>query len=119
MKEYAPTKYLGVVKTDWAPFFVASVDAHLAGTFEGKNQWLGMNDDVVVVQDWSADISEEMMTKIEATRAQIASGERHVYDGPLVDQDGEEIVAAGERLEDSAILGIDWHVEGVNSPLPK
>jgi basic membrane lipoprotein Med (substrate-binding protein (PBP1-ABC) superfamily) len=119
MKEYAPTKYMGVVKTDWAPFFVASVDAHLAGNFEGKNEWLGMNDDVVVVEDWSADISSEMMARIEATHKEIASGERHVYDGPLVDQAGKEIVPAGERLDDGAILGIDWHVKGVNSPLPK
>jgi len=54
MKQYAPTKYMGVVKTDWAPFFIASVDAHLAGNFDGKNQWLGMSDDVVVVEDWSS-----------------------------------------------------------------
>ena len=119
MKEYAPTKYLGVVKTDWAPFFTASVDAHLAGNFEGKNEWLGMNDDVVVVEDWSPDLSAEMVERIEATEADIVSGERHVYDGPLVNQAGEEMVAKGERLEDAAILGIDWHVEGVNTPLPK
>jgi len=68
MKDYAPTKYLGVVKTDWAPFFVASVDAHLAGNFEGKNEWLGMTDGVVVVEDLSSDISSEMMAKIEETR---------------------------------------------------
>lgn len=119
MKEYAPTKYLGVVKTDWAPFFVASVDAHLAGNFEGKNEWLGMTDDVVVVEDWSSDISDEMKAKIAATEADIASGARHVYDGPLVNQEGKEMVPAGSRLEDGAILGIDWHVAGVNSPLPK
>jgi len=119
MKEYAPTKYLGVVKTDWSPFFIASVDAHLAGNFEGQNQWLGMKDDVVVVEDWSADISSEMMDKIEATRAEIASGAKHVYDGPIVNQAGEEVIPAGQTLEDGAILGMDWHVEGVNSPLPK
>jgi len=119
MKEYAPTKYLGVVKTDWAPFFIASVDAHIAGNFDGKNEWLGMNDDVVVVEDWSGDISDDMMAKIEATRMEIVSGARHVYDGPLINQDGTEVVAAGTRLEDGAILGMDWHVEGVNSPLPK
>ncbi len=119
MKAYAPTKYLGVVKTDWAPFFVASVDAHLAGNFEGQNQWLGMTDDVVVVEDWNSDISEDMMAKIEATQADIVSGAKHVYDGPLVNQAGETVIAAGERLEDGAILGMDWHVEGVNSPLPK
>ena len=119
MKEYAPTKYLGVVKTDWAPFFVASVDAHLAGNFEGQNQWLGMTDDVVVVEDWSDDISDDMKAKIAVIQADIVSGARHVYDGPLVNQAGEEVIAAGTRLEDGAILGIDWHVEGVNSPLPK
>lgn len=119
MKEYAPTKYLGVVKTDWAPFFVASVDAHLEGNFKGANQWLGMQDDVVVVEDWSDDISAEMKEKIAAKQAEIASGDVHVYDGPLINQAGEEVVAAGERLDDGGILGIDWHVEGVNSPLPK
>jgi len=119
MKEYAPKKYLGVVKTDWAPFFVASVDAHLAGNFDGQNQWLGMTDDVVVVEDWSSDISSDMMARIEATHDEIASGARHVYDGPLTNQAGDEVIPAGERLEDGAILGMDWHVEGVNSPLPK
>ncbi len=119
MKDYAPTKYLGVVKTDWAPFFVASVDAHLAGNFEGQNQWLGMKDDVVVVEDWNSDISEDMMARIKSTEAEIASGAKHVYDGPLVNQAGEEVIAAGQTLEDGAILGMDWHVEGVNSPLPK
>ena len=119
MKEYAPTKYLGVVKTDWAPFFIASVDAHMAGNFEGQNQWLGVNDAVVVTEDWSEDISAEMMAKIKAKEAEIAAGDIHVYDGPIKNQAGEEIVAAGARLDDGAILGIDWHVEGVNSPLPK
>lgn len=119
MKEYAPTKYLGVVKTDWAPFFTASVEAHMAGNFEGQNQWLGMKEDVVVSEDWNSDISADMMAKIKAVEAEIASGARHVYDGPILNQAGEEIVAAGSRLEDGAILGIDWHVEGVNSPLPK
>jgi len=119
MKAYAPTKYLGVVKTDWAPFFIASVDAHLAGNFEGRNQWLGMKDDVVVVEDWSSDISAEMMEKIEATRTEIVSGAKNVYDGPIVNQAGEEVIAAGATLDDGAILGMDWHVEGVNSPLPK
>lgn len=119
MKEYAPTKYLGVVKTDWAPFFVASVDAHMAGNFEGQNQWLGMKDEVVVVEDWSSDISSDMVEKIKAKHEEIASGAMHVYDGPLTNQAGDEVIAAGARLEDGAILGMDWHVEGVNSPLPK
>ena len=119
MKEYAPSKYLGVVKTDWAPFFIASVDAHLAGNFEGKNEWLGMNDAVVIVEDWSPDLSADMVSRINETQIALVAGSRHVYDGPLVDQSGEERIPAGERLEDGAILSMDWHVEGVNTPLPQ
>lgn len=119
MKEYAPTKYLGVVKTDWGPFFVASVDAHMNGTFEGQNQWLGMAEDTVVVEDWSSDISDEMMTRIKATEAAIMAGEFNVYAGPLFNQAGDEVIPAGEVLSDGAILGMDWHVQGVTSPLPK
>ena len=118
MKAYAPTKYLGVVKTDWVPFFSASVDAHLNGNFEGRNEWLGVNADVVVTEEWNPDISAEMMAKIKAVESEISSGARHVYDGPLFNQDGEQVVAAGERLDDGGILGINWHVQGINTPLP-
>lgn len=119
MKDYAPTKYLGVVKTDWGPFFLASVEAHMNGTFEGRNEWLGMAEATVVVEDWSKDISADMMTRIKAAEAAIASGEMNIYAGPLINQAGEEVVPAGEVLADGAILGMDWHVQGVISPLPK
>ena len=119
MSEYAPTKYLGVVKTDWGPFFSASVEAHLNGNFEGRNEWLGVDAGVVVTEEWSSDISSEMVARIKTVEAEISSGARHVYDGPIHNQDGEQMVAAGERLDDGGILGINWHVQGVNTPLPK
>ena len=119
MSQYAPTKYLGVVKTDWGPFFSASVEAHLNGNFEGRNEWLGVDSGVVVTEEWSSDISSEMAQKIKTVEAEISSGARHVYDGPILNQDGEQMVAAGSRLDDGAILGITWHVQGVNTPLPK
>jgi basic membrane lipoprotein Med (substrate-binding protein (PBP1-ABC) superfamily) len=119
MKKYAPTKYLGVVRTDWGPFFAKAVDGHLKGTFKGQNEWLGMAEKAVVIEDWSEDISPEMMTKIKATEAKIASGEFSVYSGPLVNQDGKEVIPAGETLSAKAILSMDWHVKGVTSPLPK
>lgn len=119
MKEYAPTKYLGVVRTDWGPFFMESVEAHMAGNFKGRNAWLGMAEDTVVVEDWNSDISADMMAKITAMHDAIASGEKHVYDGPIFNQAGEQVIGAGERLDDGAILGMNWHVQGVNSPLPK
>lgn len=119
MKAYAPKKYLGCVATDWAPFFKESVAAHLAGTFKGRSAWLGMADKCVLLQDWSADIPADMMTKITETEAKLTSGAFSPFTGPITDQSGAEHVAAGVTLDDDAILSMDWHVKGVTTPLPK
>jgi basic membrane protein A and related proteins len=119
MKTYAPTKYLGVVGTDWSPYFKASVAAHLAGTFEGASAWLGMADDVVFLADWNSDLSPEIVAKITETEAIIRDGTFSPFTGPITNQDGAEAVAAGVVLGDDAILSMDWHVKGVTTPLPK
>ena len=118
MKEYAPTKYLGVVATDWGPHFKRLVDAHVAGDFPGANYWLGMEDDIVFTADWSPDIPADMLSQIEARQAEIKAGTFDVFQGPLVDQSGTERFAEGVTMTDEEILGMDWHVAGVTTPLP-
>ena len=118
MAKYAPSKYLGVVGTDWGPHFKRLVDEHLAGTFEGKNFWLGMEDDVVYVADWNADIPADMMALIKARQTEISSGSFVVFKGPLKDQASAERVADGVSMTDSEIISMDWHVAGVTTPLP-
>ena len=118
MVEYAPSKYLGVVGTDWGPHFKRLVKGHLEGTFEGNNFWLGMEDDVVFTADWNADIPADVIAKITAKQAEIATGAFTVFKGPLVDQAGTERVADGVTMSDGEILGMDWHVAGITTPLP-
>ena len=118
MKKYAPNKYLGVVGTDWGPHFKRLVDAHLAGSFPGENFWLGMEDDIVYTADWNPDIPADVVAAIEARQAEIKGGTFDVFKGPLVDQAGTERVADGVVMTDGEILGMDWHVAGVTSPLP-
>ena len=118
MVKYAPTKYLGVVGTDWGPHFKRLVDGHVAGDFPGANYWLGMEDDVVYVKDWNSDIPADMVAQIEAKLAMIADGSFTVFQGPLMDQSGTERVADGVAMTDGEILGMDWHVAGVTTPLP-
>ncbi len=119
MKGYAPTKYLGVVGTDWAPFFLQSVEAHMAGTFAGASAWLGMADKCVFVADWNPDIPADIVAKITEVHAAIDSGAFSPFTGPITDQSGAEHVAAGVTLGDDMILSMDWHVKGVTTPLPK
>lgn len=119
MKKYAPAKYLGCIATDWSPFFKASVDAHLAGTFKGANTFLGVSDKVVEVTDWNPDIPADIMTKIKEIEAKIADGSFSPFTGPIMKADDSEGVASGATMTDGEIVGMDWHVKGVTTPLPK
>ncbi|MCY6380082.1 BMP family ABC transporter substrate-binding protein [Hoeflea prorocentri] len=118
MKSYAPSKYLGVVGTDWGPHFKRLVDAHVAGNYPGENFWLGMEDDIVYTADWNADIPADAVAAIEARQKEIRDGSFVVFKGPLVDQSGTERFAEGTAMSDGEILGMDWHVAGVTTPLP-
>jgi basic membrane protein A and related proteins len=119
MKAYAPNKYLGVVGTDWSPYFLQSVEAHLAGTFAGASAWLSMAEKCVFVADWNPDIPAETVAKIAEMQGQIESGAFSPFTGPIMDQSGAEKVAAGVVLGDDMILSMDWHVKGVTTPLPQ
>ena len=119
MKKYAPAKYLGCIATDWSPFFKASVDAHLAGTFKGANTFLGVSDKVVAVTDWNPDIPADTMTKIKEIEVKIADGSFSPFTGPIMKADDSEGVASGATMTDGEIVGMDWHVKGVTTPLPK
>ncbi|RJE79139.1 BMP family ABC transporter substrate-binding protein [Paracoccus sp. JM45] len=118
MLKYAPTKYLGCVATDWAPFFLQSVKAHLEGDFEGHTAYLGLAEGVIQPMDWNADIPSEVMTRITETQAQLTDGSMHVFTGPIARQDGGEAAAEGVILGDEDIVSMDWHVAGVTTPLP-
>jgi basic membrane lipoprotein Med (substrate-binding protein (PBP1-ABC) superfamily) len=119
MKKYAEKTYLGCVSTDWSPFFKASVEAHLAGTFKGANAFLGVAEKVVEVVDWNPAIPADTMTRIKDIEGQIAGGSFSPFTGPITKADGSEGVAAGVTLADPEIIAMNWHVKGVVTPLPK
>ncbi|UVD60569.1 BMP family ABC transporter substrate-binding protein (plasmid) [Rhizobium sp. Pop5] len=119
MKKYAEKTYLGCIATDWSPFFKASVDAHLAGTFKGATAFLGVADKVVEVVDWNPAIPADTMSKIKEIEAKIADGSFSPFTGPITKADGSEGAASGATLTDAQIVAMDWHVKGVTTPLPK
>ncbi len=44
---------------------------------------------------------------------------RGPFAGPVKDQSGKVVVAAGKTLSDQELLSMDWYVEGVQGQLPK
>lgn len=118
MKEYAPNWLLASQIADWGPYFVKSVQDTMDGTFEGTAFWGGMADGTVDVKSWADSISPETMALITAAADAMKAGEFHPITGPITNQAGDLVLAEGEVIDDGAMAGIDWLVQGVETPLP-
>lgn len=119
MKAYAPDHLLVSMQISWADYFIEQVDASLNGTFKGSAFWGGMADNAVSMESWSDDLSTEQRAALDAKVADIAAGNFHPFDGPVVDQSGAEKIAEGSTLADGDLLSINWLVKGVETNLPK
>ena len=119
MSEYGPDAVLASVVNDWSDYFVRSVRASMDDSFEGSDFRGGLREGAVGVTAWSDDLTDEQLAQLKQAEAELASGERHVFAGPLRDQNGESRVPEGETLPDPAIFGMNWLVQGVNGSLPK
>jgi simple sugar transport system substrate-binding protein len=51
--------------------------------------------------------------------AEIKAGKFFVFTGPIAKQDGSVAVAAGAKLDDGAMLGMNWFVKGIDDKLPQ
>jgi len=50
---------------------------------------------------------------VMAKKQQIMNGDWDVFWGPIKDQSGKIVVKSGEKMDDGAMLGMSFFVEGV------
>ncbi|MFM8870392.1 MAG: BMP family ABC transporter substrate-binding protein, partial [Actinomycetota bacterium] len=58
-------------------------------------------------------VNADAVAEIEAKTAAIKDGSFAPFTGPIKNQDGDEVLKAGEKAELGALLSMDYFVEGV------
>jgi basic membrane protein A len=62
-------------------------------------------------------VPQEVQDEVAEVNAALESGELVVFAGPILDQEGNTVVAEGEVLTDDLMASVDWLVEGmIGSP---
>ena len=56
--------------------------------------------------------------KAQKAHDDIKSCKLKVFAGPLVDNKGKEIIPAGKALDDGALWGMNYYLQGVNGKVP-
>lgn len=117
MSKYGPEAVLVSITDDWTGYFVDKCKASRNGDFEGSVDHLGIGDGVVTMASWNDDLSEDQLAQIEQARKDIASGDMHIFSGPLKDQKGNVRVKEGEHLPDPKIFNMHWLLQGIRGSI--
>ena len=113
MSAFAPDAYLASAIWDWGPYYASVIEAVADGSYAGGAYWGGMADGIVQIGSLADDVSAETTALIEERAAAMIASEFDPFTGPINDQDGNEVVAAGVVPADGDLLGMAYFVEGV------
>lgn len=119
MTAFGPKAQLAASEIDWSVWYKKVVGEVLAGTFEPKQQvWYGLKEGAIDLGHLAATVSDDVRALVAARRQGILDGSRPVFMGPLRNQAGKEVVAAGQDLADADKLAMNYYVEGVQGTVP-
>lgn len=117
-RKFAPNAFLTAPVWNWAAVYTKIAAEVQNGTWQSKQLWWGMKEDLVRLAPLSDKVPAAVQQLVEEQRKAIIAGSLHPFTGPLKDQSGKEVLAAGATLDDAALLGMNWFVEGVQGAIP-
>ncbi len=119
MSKYGAKAHLTSVTHHWGDYYKAIVQSALDGQWAAGSVWGGMKEGMVNIGAMNEAVPADVVAKVEAAKAAIIDGSLHPFAGPVVDQEGKEIVAAGANMSDADMSKMGFYVRGVNGKLPK
>lgn len=119
MSKYGPKAHLTAATHHWGDYYTKIVEEVLAGTWKPDSIWGGYKEGMISLAPLNPAIPEDVQQTIRAMEDDLRSGKLHPFAGPVVDQDGKTLVAAGEVMSDKDLNSMNFYVQGVTSKLPK
>ena len=118
MSEYGPFPRVSSIIDDWAPYYIARVQAVKDGTWESTDTWDGIGPGMVAIGEITDAVPAEVAEDAMAMKAALADGSYHAFTGPINKQDGSVWLAEGETADDGTLAGMDFYVEGITAEIP-
>ncbi len=102
---------------NWSEYYIATVQDAIDGKWKTHSYWEGLNEDVVRLADYSAKVPQDVRDLVEDAKKEIIKNDQ-IFCGPIKDQAGNEVVAAGQCMSDEDKLSMQFFVEGVVGTIP-
>ena len=117
-----PDTWLTAPIWDWGPYYIKTAKSVAAGTCPAGDagQYYGnMADGTVKLGTFGSSVTAETQALIAEKAAAIIDGSFAPFTGPIKDNTGKEVIAAGVVAPLGDLLGMQYLVEGVIGEIPK
>ena len=118
MIQFAPKTQLTAIIDAWGPYYVARTKALLDGSWKSQNTWDGTGAGMVVMAPFT-NMPSDVAALAQKTYDDLRTGKLHAFSGPINDQSGKQVVAAGAVADDGMLAGMNFYIEGIDGELPK
>jgi simple sugar transport system substrate-binding protein len=119
MTAYGPKAHLASAIINWGPYYVKSVGEALEGKWTGNTaSWWGVKEGAIDIVSISDKVPAELKQKVETVKAGLKDGSFAIWKGPILGQDGKEVVAKDAVADDKFLSGVNFYVKGVEGKVP-
>jgi basic membrane protein A len=119
MRKVAPDAQVLAVTHRWGDYYTRRARAVLDGSWQSGSLWGGVKDGMIRIDSFGPKVPKKVADEVLARQKDIAGGKLKPFAGPIVDNEGREVLAAGQTLSDAQILGMNFLVQGVQGKLAK
>ncbi len=118
MSAFAPKAHLGSCAIIWAPYYLKAVNDVLEKTWKVENTKWGTKEGLTEVVKIPDSVPAAARAKVEEARAFLVANPGAVFRGPIQDNTGKEVLAAGVVGDDKFKGEMGFYVQGVDGKLP-
>ena len=118
MTAYGPKAHLGSAVINWTPYYTKATRDALEGKWTTGQAWWGVKEGAIDFVGIADDVPADIKKKVEDIKAGLKDGSFVIWKGPLVGNDGKEMLAAGSNADDKFLGGVKFYVKGVEGKVP-
>ena len=118
MTAYGPKAHLGSAIINWAPYYTKAVKDALDGTWSTGQAWWGVKEGAIDLVSIADDVPADIRAKVDEVKAGLKSGSFAIWKGPLLDNQGKEVLAAEVVADDKFLVSVGFYVKGVEGQVP-
>ena len=119
MTAYSPEAHLASAVINWGPYYIKATREALEGKWAGGgNTWWGVKEGAIDIVSISDKVPAETKAAVEKIKAGLKDGSFSIWKGPIVGQDGKEILAKDAVADDKFLSGVNFYVKGVEGKVP-